>query len=130
MTASRKSLLAAEIYRRTGVSVKVSLAVLNAISDIALDGVLDDGTFTLPSVATISVTERGQMTYKDVRTGEYKHADQGYKVRATPASIIRKAVKAASRGDDIRKHDQQSSTPTPTSAPSAPEQAPQQPPHL
>lgn len=124
MTASRKSLLAAEIYRRTGVSRKVALSVLDAISDIALDGVLDEGMFTLPEVATISVVERGKMTYKDVRTGEYRHADQGFKVRATPASVLRKAVRAASHGNDIRKHEQ------PSSAPSTSEQAPQQPPYL
>lgn len=124
MTASRKSLLAAEIYRRTGISRKVASSVLDAIADIALDGVLDDGEFILPEVATINVTERRQMTYKDVHTGEYRRADKGYKVHATPASVLRKAVKAAAHGRDIRRHEQQSSTPQ-TAEPS-----PQQSPHL
>lgn len=124
MTASRKSLLAAEIYRRTGISKKVASSVLDAIADIALDGVLDDGEFILPEVATINVTERRQMTYKDVHTGEYKHADKGYKVHATPASVLRKAVRTAAHGRDIRTYEQPSAT-TQTAEPSS-----QQPSHL
>lgn len=95
--------MAAEIYRRTGVSKDLAFRMLGALADMAMDGLLDDGEFTVPGVVTMGVYERPPLHYKDLHTGRYRDAPQGYKVKATPSTTLRKGVREAARGHDVRK---------------------------
>lgn len=94
---SKRTKLASRISGKTDISKTVVDDVLKALADIALEDVMQLGTFTVPDVATINVYRRNPMRYKNIHTRQYEMTKSGYKVNAVASYHIKNAVKSSSK---------------------------------
>jgi nucleoid DNA-binding protein len=94
---SKRTELASRLSGKTDISKTVINDILKALSEVALEDVMQLGTFTVPGVATINVYRREPMRYKNVHNGQYEMTKPGYKVNAVASYHIKNAVKSSSK---------------------------------
>lgn len=94
---SKRTELTSRISGDTGIAKTVVDDVLSSLINIAMEDVLNTGTFTIPDIATINVYERKPMRYMNVRTHEYEMTKNGYKVNAVASHHIKSGVKKAAQ---------------------------------
>lgn len=93
MSDSKRRQLARRIASQTGDAVFIVDAVLDELRNVIMDDLMNEGTFTLPEVMTLSVREMPTHEFTGI-DGEIHRADENKKFRvdATVASSIKEDV--------------------------------------